>query len=156
MTTETKLHYTIDDVALWNAGINPDRCEGCVDFAAEDQLPGWELAVKYRDQIETQILNGELIPSIDNTPVEKIVDDDQPPVSANTPSETFHKQFYLSFEDAKNWRPAENPFTSKPSAKYPHDSHNRRRCFVLSIDGVHESGSSQKPGRFVFIYRQSY
>ena len=114
MTTETKRNYTIDEVALWNAGINPDRCEGCVEFAAEDRLPGWELAVEYRNQLEAQILNGELIPSIDNTPVEHIVDDDQPTVSAYTPIETFHQQFFLSFEDAKNWRPAGNPFTSTP------------------------------------------
>ena len=113
MTTETKSNYTIDEVALWNAGINPDRCEGCVEFAAKDRLLGWELAVKYRDQIEAQILNGELIPSIDNTLLEKIVDDDQPPVSIYTTGEKFHEQFYLSFEDARKWRPAENPFKSK-------------------------------------------
>ena len=132
MTTETKSHYTIDEVALWNAGIDPYDCEGCVDFAAEDRLPGWELAVKYRDQIELQILNGELIPSIDNTPVEHIVDDDQPTVSADTPVETFHEQFLLSFDDAQNWRPAGNPFTSKP-VKSRGDSHNECDLLIIGI-----------------------
>ena len=146
MTTETKSHYTIDEVALWNAGINPDRCGGCVDFAAEDQLPGWELAVEYRDQIEAQILNGELIPSIDNTPVERRVDDDQPTVSAYTPIETFHEQFSLSFEDAQSWRPAGSPFKSqKPKTNNANsDKPAAISTFLMLAMAIEELGFYQK------------
>ena len=146
MTTETKSHYTIDEVALWNAGINPNKCEGCVEFAAEDQLSGWELAVEYRDQLELEILNGEVIPSIDNTPVEHRVDDDQPTVSADTPIETFHQQFCLSFDDAQNWRPAGNPFkseqpkTNKSNAEKP----AAVSTFLMLAMAIEELGFYQK------------
>lgn len=90
--TDTKRDYTIYEVALSNSGIDASRCMGSVEQAQKMRLSGWENALYYLGQIESQIESGVLKPS-------RVV---------RSTSWLYDEQiYYLRYEDACQWRPNE-------------------------------------------------
>ena len=92
MPADTKRDYTIYEIALSHAGIDASRCMGSVEQAQKMRLSGWENALHYLGQIESQIESGILEPS-------RVI---------RSTSWLYDEQiYYLRYEDACQWRPNE-------------------------------------------------
>ena len=96
--TDTKQNYTIDEIALQKAGIDPRTCYESVQCAVDRKLTGYEKAESYLEQLWEQIEAGTLEPALVLPPPDGEIGSDE---------------VYLSAEDAENWQPEDNPFNSQ-------------------------------------------
>lgn len=88
--TDTKQNYTIDEIALLKAGIDPRTCYESVQCAVDRKLTGYEKAESYLEQLWEQIEAGILQPALVMPPPDEEIGSDE---------------IYLSVDDAENWQP---------------------------------------------------
>ena len=59
MLPDSKNYYPLERFVLHKAKIDPDGCHGSVDEAITKQLPGWERAEAYLNQLENYYYSGD-------------------------------------------------------------------------------------------------
>ena len=93
MQPDSRKDYSLEDVALLKADINPESCNYSVERATSLKLPGWEKARLYLEQLCKQIENGQLTQAKTLEPEKEVLGSDE---------------IYLTEEDAINWNPDED------------------------------------------------
>lgn len=107
MNADTKQDYTIDEVALWKAGIDPRTCYESVQCAVDRKLPGYEKAESYLEQLWEQVEAGTLKPSLVLPP----------PEPEGRMIVIGLDEVYLSAEDAENWQPEQDMPLKQPKGE---------------------------------------
>ena len=135
--------YSLDEVALRYAGINPFFCESSVSCAVHRNLTNAYLAEGYLDYLYKLINTGQITPTRVIPPPPGVMGSDE---------------IYISKEDAERWQPEDlpvKPASSKPKPSNPSDelTGKSRTTFINTIKAFsilvsHYETKRRKPGAY--------